>query len=230
MSVKRANWMVLILAVVLGLYSSAFAVGEISIEEIVSLYEKGVTEQTIIALIDSRDATFNLTTQDILYLKDVKIPDSLVNYMLSRKPGDTTTGNGGGTTEGGSTPIKVGTVNILLEGEYSETSSSDSLNFLCGIAVDDDIKTHVSGFDEVAILGNTYKYYTYFGKQASIALTPGDYEVQIKLWTGEGIPDLKSMPTVYSETITIDKGQILDIKYYLENDKSDPSKVVITKQ
>lgn len=176
MPIKHLIILASLLASIVLFNNIALAVGEISVKEIIKLVEKGVNEETIRALIVSKDATFNLSTNDLVKLKEKNVPETLVNYMINRKAGDDVGTVGGETTGGNGTGNS--TVNITIEGDYSEKTTLSDMSCLCGIAVDDKVKAYASGFDEVAVLGDSKRYYVSFSKSVSCTLTSGEHEVE----------------------------------------------------
>jgi hypothetical protein len=56
-----------------------------STEDIVSLHEKGVGEDVLLAAVENSKTGFTLSAADILKLKDAKVPDKVVAAMLRHK-------------------------------------------------------------------------------------------------------------------------------------------------
>jgi hypothetical protein len=227
MHIKHLIILASLLASIVLFNNIALAAGEISVKEIIKLVEKGINEETIRALIVSKDATFNLSTNDLVKLKEKNVPETLVNYMINRKPGDDVGTIGGVTISG--TETGNSTVNITIEGDYTEKTTLSDMSCLCGIAVDDKVKAYASGFDEVAVIGDSKRYYVSFSKSVSCTLTSGPHEVEIKFWSGQGTPDASRLITIYTEKINAEKDKVLNLKYNLANDKTEQLKIVVTK-
>jgi hypothetical protein len=228
MRVKHLIILASLLASIVLFNNLALAVGEISVKEIIKLVENGVNEETIRALIVSKDATFNFSTKDLVKLKEKNVPETLVNYMINRKPGDDIGTISGGTTISG-TESGNSTVNITIEGEYTEKTTLSDMSCLVGIAIDDKIKAFASGFDEVAVIGDSKRYYVNFSKSISSTITAGDHEVEIKFWDGQGTPDASKLASIYTEKINAVKDSVLNLKYELSEDKTGQLKIKVTK-
>lgn len=229
MPIKHLIILASLLASIVLFNNIALAVSEISVNEIIKLVEKGINEETIRALIVSKDATFNLSTKDLIKLKEKNVPETLVNYMINRKPGEDVGTIGGVTIGGNGTEAGNSTVNITVEGDYTEKTTLSDMSCLCGIAVDDKVKAYASGFDEVAVIGDSKRYYVSFSKSVSCTLTSGQHEVEIKFWSGQGTPDASRLITIYTEKINAEKDKVLNLKYNLANDQTEQLKIVVTR-
>jgi len=199
---------------------SALATGEISIETIVRVMMGGMSVKEMIDFIDSRDATFIVTQDDIVFMREAGLPDYLIAYIVERKEGDvygveSVTAEGG--DESAEITVQIGTINVFLTGEFVERSKSKELQFFLAIGVDGDIKTTQSGFDQVEIVGGEYFYSTQITKNTSISLKGGSYNLELYLWTGEGIPEISTLTPVWSYPIVVEAGKFGDLYLSLES-------------
>jgi len=189
-----------------------FAVGEMSVKDIIELYEEGLSIAVIKASIEAKDATFDLDTDDIKELHKAEIPDELITYMLDRKPGeiDTDTSISG---------AKVGTLTVNLDVDYGLSSKNDDLNVYIALGVDDIIKYSEVSWNEKIVLGEgsneINRYKISFVKSVSVSREPGDCVINLYLWTGEGRVDVRNLSayTVFMKTVSIKSGAmtILDL-------------------
>src|SRR4051794_33648540 len=54
-----------------------------SVAEVIKLSESGTGEEVVLAYIQNSSATFNLTADDILYLRDIGISSTVISAMIN---------------------------------------------------------------------------------------------------------------------------------------------------
>jgi len=55
----------------------------LTINDIVALSKEGIKDDTIIKLIDKTDSTYDLSTNQVIYLKNHGVSQKVINYMIS---------------------------------------------------------------------------------------------------------------------------------------------------
>ena len=76
-----------LLLAALTLISSVSVFAAESAEEVISMAQKGIGEDVLIAAIENSKSSFNLTTADIIKMKESKVPDRVVAAMIKHRPG-----------------------------------------------------------------------------------------------------------------------------------------------
>jgi len=101
---KRA-WIILIALGVGG--AAALAAGPpLTVDDVVKLVQNGVGDAVVEAQIEQTNSFFSLSTDDLIKLKNAKVSDALVGFMITRKPG---TAPAAVTPDEGKTPAAAGT-------------------------------------------------------------------------------------------------------------------------
>lgn len=81
MKIKAAMFLAAIVLVSAGVRAADNA------DDIISLTQKGVGEEVLMATVENSKGTFELTTADIIKLKENKVPDKVVAAMIKHRPG-----------------------------------------------------------------------------------------------------------------------------------------------
>jgi hypothetical protein len=214
---RKLNIFILILFIV---STISIAKESMSIDEIIELYDEGVSLSVIIATIDAKDATFYLTTDDIKELTNEGIPDELITYMLHRKSGQNyydriepdDGGNGNGEIE---IPKKgkIATLTVNLNADYGISTKDSDMKVCIAVGMDDKIVFSQVGWDNKYILGEgmneIYRYQTNIVKSISISKTEGDYKLSVYLSTeNDDINENNcSEYEIYSRNVNITAGE-----------------------
>lgn len=217
----------IIMTVIVGV---VFADETMTVDDVIELYEEGVSISVIKASIDTKDAIFDLSTDDIKDLHKANVPDELITYMLSRKPGQDS-GEGEGVvsdTENGD-KVKVGTITVDMYVDYGISSKNGDINLYFALGIDDKIKFSQVSWDKKYILGEghqeVYRYLSSFVKSVSVSTSKGDHEVSLYLWTGEGRIDENNLSPyeIYSKTVHLKSGGLVNLDLNVSSDEDgDP--------
>jgi hypothetical protein len=220
------KWLI-ILVVFLCTVSSVFAAYNMTVGEIVDLYKKGVGVDIIVATIDAKDAEFVLSQDDILRLKDAGVPETLITFMISRKPKSS-------PEQPDLTKFqpKIGTVNINCSGSFSESYNSEDLNIYVCLSLDGEIRAKKRDWDKINILyvGNKEVYSFKGDWQAtfSMPVKPGDHTINIYIYIGGNDINDSSIKSykVYEKNITVAEKDNININLNIVKDTNSNKYIV----
>jgi hypothetical protein len=221
-------------SVVVGLFLAGAAFAQpMTIDEVLKLVDKDVSDALIVSLIEKSNSYFYLTADDIITLKDAGASDYLVNYMIGRKPGSAPPA----LPSGEAAPAGAGEVNVNAAGRVSEgqpeppavtkfvdltvnvsgsyvVSSSRDENILYAAFVDGEKKYYVDQWTSISSFtteetGHTATKRVFEPKSFTVKVPTGQHTLSLALWTGPGFVDDNTAKAyvVYSKTFTAAEGQ-----------------------
>lgn len=214
-------------SVVVGVFLAAAAFGQpMTIDEVVKLVDKDVSDALIVSLIEKSNTYFYLNADDIITLKDAGASDHLVNYMIGRTPGsapptlpsgeagaagpgEVNVNTTGRVSEGQPEPppvTKFVDLTVNVAGTYAVSSPAD-LNILYAAFVDGEKKYYVDQWTSIQSFltpetGHTVTKRVFEPKSFTVKVPAGQHTLSLVLWTGPGFVDDNSAKAyvVYTKT------------------------------
>lgn len=228
---------VLLCSVLVGLLLVGAAFGQpMTVDEVIKLVKDNISDSIIISQIEQTQSYFNLSTDDLIELKEAGASDNLVQYMILRKPGSTagtpitgevnvhTTGR---TAEGETEApaiTKFVDLTVNVSGSYVVSSSRDE-NILYAAFVDGDKKYYVDQWTRISSFttpetGHTTTKRVFEPKSFTVKVPTGQHKLSLVLWTGPGYVDDNSAKAyvVYSKTFEAVEGKPLAFNLSGETD------------
>lgn len=233
MNLKR----VVFAAIGVGLAAAAFG-QPMDVEEVVKLVKDKVSDNIIIAQIENTESYFNLSTDDLIELKQAGASDALVQYMILRKPGAppptgtgtspgiSTTGRTGTSTEVTPPSSKYVDLTVNVTGKYVVSSSTD-MNVYYAAYVDGEQKYYVDQWTRISSFttpetGHTTTKRILEPKSFTIKAPVGSHTLSLVMWSGAGYIDDRNAKAyvVYTKTFTAAEGQPLVFNLTGETDEA----------
>ena len=236
-----------ICSVVVGVFLAAAAFGQpMTIDEVVKLVDKDVSDALIVSLIEKSNSYFYLTADDIITLKDAGASDYLANYMIGRTPGsapptlpsgeagaagpgDVNVHTTGRASEGKPEPppvTKFVDLTVNVAGTYAVSSPAD-LNILYAAFVDGEKKYYVDQWTGISSFltpetGHTVTKRVFEPKSFTVKVPTGQHTLSLVLWTGPGFIDDNNAKAyvVYTKTFTAAEGQPVALNLTGQTDAS----------
>jgi hypothetical protein len=227
---------------------AAAAFGQpMTLDEVIKLVDKDVSDTLIVSLIEKSNSYFYLTADDLIALKDAGASDYLVNYMIERKPGSAPPAlptaetaapgpgevkvNAAGRTPEGQPepppPTKFVDLTVNVAGSYTLTSSRDE-NIFYAAYVDGEKKYYVDQWTRISSFttsetGHTTTKRVFEPKSFTVKVPAGQHTLALALWTGPGYIDDNAAKAyvVYTKTFTAGEGQPVTLNLAAETDASD---------
>ncbi|UCH77424.1 MAG: hypothetical protein JSU81_06700 [Candidatus Coatesbacteria bacterium] len=236
MKLKRVG----IVAAVIAVGAAGVAFGQpMDVDEVVKLIKNNFSDNIIIARIEETESYFNLSTDDLIELKEAGASDALVQYMILRKPGGTPPTTGTGTSTGISTAGRTGTptevtppsskyvdLTVNVTGKYVVSSSQD-LNVYYAAYVDGEKKYYVDQWKKIYSLttaetGHTATRRIFEPGSFTIKAPVGSHTLSLVLWSGQGFIDDRNAKAyvIYTKTFTAAEGQPLVFNLTGETDEA----------
>jgi hypothetical protein len=218
---------IVVVAIAVGAAGAAFG-QPMDVGEVVKLVKNKFSDNIIIARIEETESYFNLSTDDLIELKEAGASDALVQYMILRKPGGVPPVTGTGTTAGISTAGRTGTPTVVtppsskyvdltvnVTGKYMVSSSAD-LNVYYAAYVDGEKKYYLDQWTRISSFttpetGHTTTKRVLEPKSFTIKAPVGSHTLSLVMWSGPGYIDDRNAKAhvVYTKTYTAAEGQPL---------------------
>ncbi|MGD8717704.1 MAG: hypothetical protein PVH29_02670 [Candidatus Zixiibacteriota bacterium] len=231
---------ILILAAIAVIIPAASLAQPMDVEEVVKLVKKNTSDTVIIAQIEATESYFNLSTDDLIDLKEAGASDSLVQYMILRKPGSTTTTTGGANTTGRTTngngetppPQKFVDLTVNVEGKYTVSSQAD-LNVFYGAFLDGekiyyyDQWTRIMSFTTPETGVRTTKRILEPGS-FSVKIPTGEHTLSLVCWSGHSVPtdNVVKGSVIYSKKLSVKENAPVTLNLSGETDTTSDKFVI----
>jgi hypothetical protein len=212
------------------------------VDEVIKLVKEDFSDTIIIANIEETESYFSLSTDDLIDLKEAGASDSLVQYMILRKPGSTTTTTtGGGTNTTGRTsggngetpaPQKFVDLTVNVEGKYTVSSQAD-LNVFYGAFLDGekiyyyDQWTRIMSFTTPETGVRTTKRILEPGS-FSVKIPTGEHTLSLVCWSGHSVPtdNVVKGSVIYSKKLSVKENTPVTLNLVGETDTTSDKFVI----
>jgi hypothetical protein len=237
---SRKLYILIFVAIAVLIPAASFA-QPMDVDEVVKLVKNQISDNIIIARIEETESYFNLSTDDLIDLKEAGASDSLVQYMILRKPGSTTTTTGGGANTTGRTtngngetppPQKFVDLTVNVEGKYTVSSQAD-LNVFYGAFLDGekiyyyDQWTRIMSFTTPETGVRTTKRILEPGS-FSVKIPTGEHTLSLVCWSGHSVPtdNVVKGSVIYSKKLSVKENAPVTLNLSGETDTTSDKFVI----
>jgi hypothetical protein len=225
----------------------AAAIGQpMTVDEVVRLLNKNISDSIIITNIEETNSYFSLSTDDLIKLKEAGASDDLVRYMIVRKPGGPPppTAETAGEVEVNVTgrvsdekpatgPQKWVDLTVKVDGKYVVTSEAD-LNVWYAAYLDGKRIYYKDQWQSIRSFttpetGMTTTKRTLEPGSFTVKVPAGAHTLALACWSGRQVPTdaVGKANIIFSKQITAVEGQPLAVNLVGETDTTSDAFVIV---